>query len=110
MTPYTSLASSSKGRPVVGWAGGSVADGKVDGIVGGEFVKPLASPKATTIPELALRVFRGLPNRVWDAEGLRSGSDGSRDGREDVTLNRRLWPFHTMPILIVDAIAMPEKH
>ena len=68
MTPYTSLASSSKGRPVVGWEGGGVAGGKVDGTVGGEVVKFLTSPKATTTPELELRVFRGLPNWVGDAK------------------------------------------
>jgi len=80
--------------------------GKVDGIVGGEFVKPWRLPKPRLFG-LALRVFVGF-HRVWDAEGLRAGAT-ARETAGGCYLNRRLGRF-THAILIVDAIAMPEKH
>lgn len=63
ITPYTSLASSSKGNPVVGCrdTGGGVAD--VD-IAAGEDPVLLKSPRATTTPEEVVNVFRGLPNEA----------------------------------------------
>ena len=62
MTPYTSLASSSKGNPVVGCGGaGGVAD--VDAAVGEDTVL-LKSARATTTPEEVFNVLRGLPNKV----------------------------------------------
>jgi hypothetical protein len=57
------LASSSKGKPEVGWGGaGGVAD--EDTAVGDDVVL-LNSLRATTTPEEELSVLRGLPNVAW---------------------------------------------
>lgn len=70
-TPYTSLASSSNGKPALALALDATPDGGGGG--GGGGVVPgdcvwLASPNATMMPEVEVSVLRGLEKGVPDVE------------------------------------------
>jgi hypothetical protein len=69
MTPYTSFASSSKGKPVDGVGVLGLCSAGTDGCDAGSFT-------ATTTPELEARVLRGLLKADELAEGSVAAGSG----------------------------------
>lgn len=81
MTPYTSLASSSKGSPAPAEVTADDDDGGGGGGVPGDdedvMVWPAASLNATRMPEVDVRVLRGLE------KGVGTGVPGAEPGAEE---------------------------